>query len=58
MLSNENLFPKDRMIDPQVHHHTVDRLIYEDFDEGPAWPLLALFAILLVNQCIGGWVMK
>jgi len=32
MLSNDNLFPKNRMIDPQVHHHTVDRVIYQDFD--------------------------
>lgn len=50
MLSNDNLWPKARMIAPEVTQHTYDRVWTEgEYGEAPAWPLLALFLILLFN---------
>ena len=58
MLSNENLFAKDRQSVAEINHHTVDRVIYEDFDQSPSWPMLLLFVLLFINQVIGNTVMK
>jgi len=58
MLSNEHLYPKDRMISPDEVHHTIDRVITGDGMEAPAWPLLALFVLLLLNQLFGSMIMK
>ncbi len=58
MLSNENLYTKERMISPDTTHHTVDRVFALEFAEAPAWPLLVIFTLLLVNQLLGSWVAK
>ena len=59
MLSNENLFAKDRMISPETTHHTWDRIWTEaDFKDAPAWPLLLLFLLLLFNQIFGSAIMR
>jgi len=58
MLSNDNLFAKDRQTSPQTTHHTVDRVFSDDLDQGPAWPLMALFTFLLLNRLIGDWFMS
>lgn len=31
MISNEHLYPKDRMSSPQTHHHTIDRVVSFDY---------------------------
>ena len=50
MLSNNNLAPKERMVAPDICMHTFDRVwTEEEFYEAPAWPLLALFILLLFN---------
>ena len=50
MLSNDHLTPKERMSSSGETQHTVDRVFIDgEFIEAPAWPLLALFALLLLN---------
>ena len=50
MLSNDHLMPKERMSSSGETQHTVDRVFIDgEFMEAPAWPLLALFALLLLN---------
>ena len=46
------------MSTPLTHHHTIDRVIAFDWADGPAWPMLAMFILLLVNQLVGNWVMS
>ena len=57
MLSNENLFPKDRMISPDESQHTIDRVFTGNYMSNQAWPLLALFCVLLFNQIFGNMIM-
>jgi len=57
MLSNDNLFPKARMSAPQIHHHTVDRIYENEYDLDPAWPMLAVFTLLVLNQIFGNMIM-
>ena len=59
MISNDYLFTKDRMSDPDIVHHTFDRVWTDaEYYVAPAWPLLALFVLLLINQCFGGMIMS
>ena len=59
MLSNDHLSSKERMSSSGETEHTVDRVfIGGEFMEAPAWPLLALFALLLLNQLFGALAMK
>ena len=54
MLSNDHLSPKERMSSSGETEHTVDRVFTDgEFMMAPAWPLLALFALLLLNQFFG-----
>ena len=49
LLSNDDLYTKDRMISPDTTHHTIDRVFQGEFADAPAWPLLVIFVLLLVN---------
>ena len=46
------------MSSPATHHHTIDRVFSSDWEDGPAWPMLAMFIILLCNQLVGNWIMR
>ena len=49
-MSNSDLYPKDRMSDPDIHHHTYDRVWTEgEFYDSPVWPMLLIFFFLLLN---------
>ena len=58
LLSNEHLASKERMSDPDITEHTIVGEIMGGFKDGPAWPLLILFIILLVNLIFGSKVMQ
>lgn len=59
ILSNDYLFPKERMISAQENHHTVDRLVSEmDFWAAPAWPMAVLWCFFVFNQLFGAKIMN
>lgn len=59
MLSNEHVYPKDRMTAPETTHHTYGEIWTKgDCLEAPAWPLFALFVLLTFNELFGNTVMK
>jgi len=59
MISNDHLFTKERMSDPDVTQHTFDRVwTAAEYYEAPAWPLLALFVLLFTNQLFGNMIMR
>lgn len=59
LLSNEHLAAKELMRDPNVTEHTIyNEFIAGGLQEGPAWPLLILFFILLLNLFFGSRIMQ
>ena len=59
MLSNNNLYTRDRMSSPDTRHHTIDRVWTDaEFYWAPAWPMLAVFTFFLFVRMIGGPIVR